>query len=142
MTSILALAVVGSWTYAGFLAEPAPAPPVLPPASGPLHPAAPTRPASPAIDFGPTMKPEPEPEPETEPKAPAAEPPPVPPSASIPSPAPRYRLADSSGQAWEHADPEYLRSFVETRNRSFAPRNRYYSAPAYRSSRCTTGRCP
>ena len=139
MTSILALAVVGSWTYAGFLAEPTPAAPKLPP------PAAPGLPKPPAIDpetaTEPEPKPEPNPGPEPEPKATAPEPPPAPPSTSIPPPPPlRYRLADAAGQAWEHDDPAFLRRFVETRNRSFPPRINY-SAPTYRASRCVTGRC-
>ena len=127
MTSILALAVVGSWTYAGFLAEPTPAPPP-PPAS------APTRPAAPAIDPEPEDLPEPEPEPTVPPAKPEV------PSASIPPAAPMYRLADAWGQAWDHADPNYLRSFVEARNRSLATRN-YTTASPYRASRCFNGRC-
>jgi len=60
MTSILALAVVGSWTYAGFLAEPAPAPVAakVPPAS------APSLPEPPPIAPAPATKPVPKPEPE------------------------------------------------------------------------------
>ena len=139
MTSILALAVVGSWTYAGFLAEPTPAAPKLPP------PAAPGLPKPPTADHPDATLPEPKlgpnPGPEPEPKATAPEPPPAPPSASIPPPPPlRYRLADAAGQAWEHDDPAFLRRFVETRNHSFLPRINY-SAPTYRASRCVTGRC-
>lgn len=34
-----------------------------------------------------------------------------------PPPRPRYRLADVSGQVWEHDDPEWLQTFVEQCNR-------------------------
>jgi hypothetical protein len=136
MTSILSLAVLGSWSYAGFLAEPAPAPAAtkVPEAS------APSLPKPSTIASEPAPKPDPDPKPEPEPEPAAPEPPPVAPSASITSSPPRYRLSDASGQAWEHADPNYLRSFVDTRNRSFATRVNY-SAPTYRASRCVTGRC-
>jgi outer membrane biosynthesis protein TonB len=133
MTSILALAAIGSWTYAGFLAEPTSTLPT------PTPPPAPTRPADvePKVEPASNPAPEPEeeseeePEPEQKPEAPAV------PTATLPT---RYRLADAGGQVWEHADPVYLRSFVEARNRSFV-QQRYYQPLRARSARCANGRC-
>ena len=119
MTSILALAALGSWTYAGFLAEPTPAPPTPPPASAPI------RPIDVESKTAPSSKPEP-----------SHEAPPVQ-AATTPT---RYRLADAGGQVWEHADPAYLRSFVETRNRS-SVRQPYFQLLRAPSSRCAYGRC-
>jgi hypothetical protein len=69
--------------------------------------------------------------PPARPKAPApkVEPPPA-----------RWRLTDASGQTWEYADPRYLTSFVEARNRSFV-NYAHAPAPAARASRCYNGRC-
>ena len=148
MISILAASVVGSWTYAGFLAEPTPTPtptpaqaqtqaPSPPPASAPIapepakdpKPAGSPRPESPAPPRAPTMKP-------------SAAPPPIAPGPTL------YRSTDASGQAWEHPDPSYLSNFVEARNRSFAtyslapPATYTYASPRpYRASRCSGGRC-
>ena len=108
MTSLLALAAVGSWTYAGFLAEPTPTVPTPPQAS------APDRPIAPEVERPEVEEPEVD---EPEPKAPS-------PSTMAPAGPParptlRYRLADARGQHWEHADPEYLRKFVVERNLLF-----------------------
>ena len=107
-----AFASLGAWTYSGFLAPPAiPAvQPVPPPVSPPSEP-----PAAPA--------------PQPAEVEPAAAPPP-PPLASKPDPAPAspagtlYRLADASGQVWEHADPTWLQEFVLDRNRQLLGRPR------------------
>ena len=140
MMTILAASVLGSWTYAGFLAEPAPSPgpdpaPTPPPAS------APAEPATIEADEKPAEAP-----PSAPAKAPAtraaASPPP------IAAPPTRYRLTDASGQTWEHGDPATLSSFVQARNHSLAsyslvPPATFTSFPAqdYRSSRCSNGRC-
>lgn len=135
MTSILALAALGSWTYAGFLAEPTPAPPAPPPASAPSRPIEPEKILEPAPKPGPQDPFEPEEEPEEEPeKQPEA-----PPASTATSPT-RYRLADASGQVWEHSDPVNLQSFVEARNRSFV-QQRYYQPLRARSAPCLSGRC-
>ena len=107
----LTLAALGPWTYAGFLAEPSPPPPpasslafpridlsryeVAPPSTAPVVPKA-----------------TPRPEPARQPKLPSA--PPVPPS--LPVQAIRYRMADGTGQVWEHPDPAWLQAFVVDRN--------------------------
>lgn len=160
MISILAASFLGTWSYAGFLAEPgsspspAPAPaaataPVAPTAPAPMPPATPG-PIAPApalaAKSAETIRPESEsPTPHRE-KAPA-----TPPAAAPPPTAPRptlYRSTDASGQTWEHPDPAYLSSFVEARNRSIAAAS--YAAPATysftspqpaRASRCYNGRC-
>ncbi len=123
MTSILALAALGSWSYAGFLAEPSPTP-TPPPAS------APDRPAVDVPDDDPAEEPEDEPEeqPEASPTAP---------TATLPT---RYRLADAGGQVWEHPDPAYLKSFVEARNRQ-SVQQRYYQPLGARPASCAGGRC-
>ncbi len=110
MNALIALAALGPWAYADFLADPRPAatadPEVKPPA-----------PAAPATVSA-TAKPPAAPKP-----APAI---PPPPARLVPPPAPSqvlFRLVDASGRAWEHADPAYLRAFVEARDRDLlAPR--------------------
>jgi hypothetical protein len=103
MISILAASVVGSWTYAGFLAQPKPKP-APPAASAPIVPAGETgtKPAESSPDS-------------TIPNPAAATKPPASPPPISPKPK-RYRLTDASGQTWEHTDPAYLSSFVEALN--------------------------
>ena len=152
MIATLALSVVGSWSYAGFLSEPSPnrtpAPEPTPaPASAPIDPA-------PDFDLEAEENPCPEsPTPPTcPPSAPATKPPADPPKAA--SKPTLYRSTDASGQTWEHPDPAYLSSFIEARNRSFASYSQampasypyassytYASPSPYRASRCSTGRC-
>ena len=119
MLTLLALSAVGTWTYAGFLADLPPNPPTPEPAA--------TRPAEPAPASAPT-----EPSPTAPLVAPANPPPPsMPdPGPANPAPAPLPRAADASGQVWEHPDPAFLARFIESRNRSFAP-----GSPAYRAPR-------
>jgi len=140
MTAIIALAALGSWSYAGFLEEPggvqpAPQPPAHAPAPAPETPS-PSPPRRPEVPEAPPAPPPLPPPPAETSKAPA-------PRAEVVAPpaAPaRYRLADASGQVWEHPDPGQLRSFVEGRNRSFAA-PAYYQAATVRYSSCANGRC-
>jgi hypothetical protein len=144
MISIIAASVVGSWSYAGFLAEPSrsptpsAAPSTPPPASAPTVPA-PRKPEEPAAPR-PPEPPSPSLTPSTTPvansavKAPVVPPPVVPPPVVPPpvaAPPTLYRSTDASGQAWEHPDPVYLSSFVEARNRSIAG---YSQAPPQSST--------
>jgi len=113
MTSTLALAALGAWSYAGFLAEPAPAassdwPPEPPAVARKKEP--PARPPAPTATPTPTPRPAP-----------------APPAPTV------YRLVDARGQVWEHPDPAYLQRFVRDRNFSFTLQD-----PA---SRCVNGRC-
>jgi hypothetical protein len=119
MISILALSVLGAWSYAGFLAEPIPVPVPAPiPAPAPYVPPAPTAPIP--------LEPEQPTKPAEAPRQDFVCPPKVPakkPLISAPSNQPRptlYRLADALGQTWEHPDPAYLSGFVEDRNRRYA----------------------
>lgn len=96
---------------------PAPAPPPVPPAiARPAEPPAPIPPAA--------LK--------------QSAPPPPPPAPTI------WRLADATGQVWQHTDPAQLSAFVADRNRWFA--HPAYSAPAppaYRArGRCGPSGCP
>ncbi len=117
----LALAALGPWTYAGFLAEPSPPPP--PPSPTVSSPAPPPIPSSrPEADSQPSaasVESEVFPRLEVEtPRAKKPEPePPVAPSSA--PPAIQYRMADLGGQVWEHPDPTWLRTFVLDRNRRF-----------------------
>ncbi len=146
MTSILAAAALGAWSYSGFLAETAPnGPPSPPPPSVPApRPPAPgpsPLPDPPKIDEEPARRPSPPPASrpaEAARPGPAATPPP--PVAAPPAVALRYRLADASGQLWEHADPDALRAFVRARNQAWsAPiaASPYFFGP----STCASGRC-
>jgi hypothetical protein len=138
MISLLAATVVGSWTYAGFLAEPAPTP-----APAPAAPVASVRTVAEALlertkeeaPPAPNPNPAPAPAPATKPEA---TPPPIAPSPT------RHRLTDATGQIWEHTDPAYLARFVATRNGSFPNPPvtfTYSSAQPARASRCSGGRC-
>ena len=161
MTSIIASALIAGWGYGNFLAEPAPPkPPTAPPAvvlpvSAPpvvaftnltpgvryFTPATPPPRckcdscecnASPPVVNAPM--PPPSMPPEVAPIAPKAARtrPRPPPAAPV-----RYRLADATGQIWDHTDPAYLSNFVASRNAA-----RAYASPAYFSgaSACSTGR--
>jgi len=122
MTSILAAAAIGAWSYAGFLAEPGPTPPSPSfPAPSPSGPVIPPAPVPPSIDREPASPPAaPARGPVARPQDPARPGPPAgpPPVAGRPAAA-RYRLADASGQLWEHADPDTLRAFVQGRNQAW-----------------------
>lgn len=145
MISIFALAALGPWSYAGFLSNPNPPDPTpAPPASTPAIPAPVGPRPKPPVPVPDAPKP-PVPVP-VAPKRPVVTP--AAPKAPVvprvdPAPAPaapaRYRLADAGGQAWEHADPVYLRGFVDARNRSLAPQIFWSWPPG--ASRCVGGRC-
>ena len=106
MIPLIASALLGSWTYAGFLDEPAARP--LAPAVIVVPDTPPPAPGGPADGAIP-------PHPEVRPSPQAA----VPPAAPFAPPVPRrHQLADARGDAWEHADPVYLRAWIEARNRT------------------------
>jgi hypothetical protein len=132
MISILAVSLVGSWTYAGFLADPSPAP--SPAAETNIPPA--SAPADSGIG-GPIGK-----KPSKDSAVPARATPgwPGSPQASPPPKPTLHRSTDALGQTWEHPDPAYLASFVQARNRSFATYT-YAPTPPARASRCYQGRC-
>lgn len=116
--ALLALALLGDgWTAAGWVANPAPPVPA------------------------PVIPPAPDPNPLGSAPPPVAPPIVQTPSAPVAPPA-RYRLADATGQVWEHADRAGLEAYVAARNAQLAapapPQVRYFSAP----SSCSTGRCP
>ena len=118
MLTMLALSAVGTWTYAGFLADRPPTVPTPDPAA--------TRPAEPASPDPPSTIPLVAPADPTPPSKPD-------PGPSDPTPTPPASLAqaaDAWGQVWEHPDPAYLARFIESRNRSLAP-----GSPAYRAPR-------
>lgn len=126
MTPTIALALMGSWTYAGFLADEAPPPP--PPS--PLPSATTTQ----VVNRPPPLF-------SHKPSASRATPPPRPESAPLAPARPAlFRSTDASGQAWDHADPAFLSRFIEDRNRSLAAPATYSYQPG-RSSRCSNGRC-
>ncbi len=117
MTSLsIALLALGTtpWTYAGFVADPAPPSPPPAPAVIPATPATPAAPSTPSVS--PTAAPEPATTTVVPPIPPV---PPVPPVVAVaPTPHPvHYRLADVSGQLWEYADSAALQAFVQDRNR-------------------------
>jgi hypothetical protein len=71
-----------------------------------------------------------------------------PPPKTIRSTAPTrpmlWRLADASGQVWEHADPDWLRCWVTYRNgrvavSRVAPQSDPVATPP--GGACTSGRC-
>jgi hypothetical protein len=120
MISILALSVLGAWSYAGFLAERSPAPPPEPTAApAPIH-LEPEEPREPAEAPRQEQPPPPPMAPTTKP---AAAPPPLPPAPTL------YRLSDASGQVWEHSNPAYLSGFIEDRNRWLESASSSYTAP-------------
>lgn len=145
MTSILAAAALGAWSYAAFLEEPGPTLAPTPPLSAPEVPAPPSAPRpSPADPDGPGGRAPlaaqgsvPKPPEAARVERPAA-PPPAPPA--VPAPPLRYRLADASGQVWVHPEAEALRAFVEARNRGFAAPI-VYPTLIYGSPTCASGRC-
>ena len=111
MTSLtIAMVAVTTWNYAGFMADPPP--PVPPPPA--VIPAPPTPPIPPG-SFAPTLN-LPAPSSQvvqlTRHEAKIV----VPPAAAAPPEPTRYRMADRSGQVWEHADPAVLQAFVEAQN--------------------------
>lgn len=110
MTPWIASALLGAWTYAGFVDEPGRrAPPIVPPAPPPA--------VVPADD--PEILPEPAPQPPPPmPPAPNLPPDPAPPPAAPQPPQVRFRMSDECGQVWEHPDPQYLAAWVAARNRS------------------------
>lgn len=67
-----------------------------------------------------------------------------------PAPPPKlWRLADSSGQAWDHPDPEYLKQWVAGRNAALASPwqaqvnwPRVFWGGMFRTSACGPGGCP
>jgi len=127
--ALLALATT-PWTYAGFVADPAPPSPPPAPAVIPAPPAAPSTPS-----VSPTAAPEPATTTVVPPIPPIL---PVPPVVAAVAPTPHpvhYRLADVSGQLWEHADPAALQAFVQDRNRQLLGSRRFLiplAAPSWR----------
>lgn len=138
MKLLVVAAVLAHWNYGEFVADPpapkpsaaphgtaAHAPAVPPPASAPeRHDTAPAGASS-------------RPPAGTAARSEAA------PAALTPHPA-LWRLADSSGQLWEHADPAYLSRWVAERNRSLAaPGGREGPGPVAPPSSwtCTPGGC-
>ena len=107
----LTLMTIQAWTYAGFLAQPtSPSPPP------------PTRPAQTVVT--PDRLAESKPAVGITPNPAPPAPPPVSPPATGDAPGlghavgpTTYRLADASGQVWEHPDPAWLREYVAGRNR-------------------------
>jgi hypothetical protein len=138
VTLLIVVAALGGWSYDGFADEPsrpAPAAPAAPAPTVPADPPAGRKPPTPAPVVE-ARKPQP-----TAPAVPAAAPPP---RASVIPPAPtRWRLADASGQAWEHTDIDALRRWVAGRNAALS----YRPAQVYRpmfpafSGTCTSGAC-
>ena len=126
MIATLALTLVGGWTYAGLLAEPSTTP--KPPEAAQVSAKATADAKTEAVKPSPVVA-----------GAPAPTSPPQTQSASTrPT---LYRLADATGQSWEHADPAYLSSFVASRNVSAASTFTYSTAPATSAAQCVTGRC-
>lgn len=97
----LALTTLGGWTYAGFLANPVP-----PPTPAPLAPATPPAPPNPGIPHAPQI----------DAGVPAAPPRVGDEATAARASSARYRLADISGQVWEHAELGVLQTFVLRRN--------------------------
>jgi hypothetical protein len=124
MIATLALSLVGGWTYAGLLAEPS-APP-KPPDAALVSARAPAEAKTNAVKTTPVV---------ARASVPTPTPPAPPPASTRPT---LYRLADATGQTWEHADPAYLSSFVATRNASAMT---YFTTPAFSAAQCATGRC-
>jgi hypothetical protein len=125
MMTLILLTALSGWSYGGFVSDPAREirPPVLPDA--------PARPDTGSVP-GPT-RPSVLP-PKTVAPAIAMPPPPRPPTM--------WRLADSSGQVWEHTDPEWLRRWVEMRNASLRTVVVPSVAPfLYGNGSCANGRC-
>ena len=107
----LSLALLPTWTYAGFMARPGPPPPPAatntPTASASGSGAAPV---SPPVALDPPVAPPEVPPPLPEPARGPVE------SVGLPTTPRLYQLADVSGQVWEHPDPVWLQEFVQGRN--------------------------
>ena len=145
MTMILTAAVMGSWTYAGFLTESTmtPAPDPVPTQSQTLASLDPT--TAKTIEEEPVVASPPLPD--VSAKAPTTHS--TVPAPSVAASPRRFRLTDASGQTWEHGDAIELASFVDARNRMFATYSlaspatfTYFPGQAYRSSGCPHGQCP
>ncbi len=142
MYTLLALTALWGWTYEGFCSDPGGDAPVVKvivvpkvsPDSAPSPP--PGRPA-PAV-------------------APPAEPPPIaieprlpaPPAVKLwypPAQPTLWRLADASGQVWEHTNAEWLTRWVASRNQALKrPPARIFRPvvpPATYTTNCANGRC-
>ena len=127
MNTLLILAIIGQWSYGGFVANPAPAPPPATVKSSINCPNAGCN--CPPYDCccGTICRcaPKAEAKPTT---APAAPPPQL------------WRLADRTGQVWEFHDREKLILWVQARNfevQASAQTQTFATAPA-----CSTGSCP
>ena len=128
MIATLALTLVGGWTYAGLLAEPSTTP--KPPEAAQVSAKATADAKTEAVKPSPVVAGAPAPAPTSPPQTQSA--------STRPT---LYRLADATGQSWEHADPAYLSSFVASRNVSAASTFTYSTAPATSAAQCATGRC-
>ena len=137
-------AVLANWSYDGFVADPAKPQPNAPQESA-VAPASPAPKPEPAAT---TIK-----TPEPSPRTPSAEAKPAVAKPAIAKPATvraavaapvRWRLADSTGQVWEHTDPDWLSRWVAERNAQVAYSAVYYTnAPAAPGSSwtCTPNGC-
>ena len=137
MFTILLLTAIDGWGYEGFASEPGPVPQTR--TTPETKPAAP--PAPPAVP--PPVVPPPPPAttetPKAKPSAKAVAPPP--PRAAAPPVVPQYRLADATGQVWQHADADWLRRWVASRNAAVRPVTTY-AGPRATAPACANGRCP
>ena len=123
----ISLAILSAlpWTYAGFMANPLPVPP---PAASLAHPLTPLELPLPTADPQIASPDSPRRNLETV-KRPAS--PRLPPPAT----STRYRLADLSGQVWEHPDAATLEAFVQQRNEQVFGANRVVAPLRFRSRR-------
>jgi hypothetical protein len=135
---LIVAAALGGWNYGGFAEDPTSS---LPPPR--VTPAPPVPPDPPAGRKPPTPSPIVAPRTQRE-LAPALSAPPIPrPTNGIPPAPTRWRLADSSGQVWEHNDLAGLRRWVAERNAALA----YAAAWSDRGRRpatfggCSSGAC-
>jgi hypothetical protein len=149
MLLLLVATLGGRWSFDGFASDPS-RPVSVKPGSAPPAPASPgpVRP-TPAVASPPTTHPAPAVElierPSVEDKSPP-HPKPSPPGtteAKAPTRPISWRLADVSGQIWEHPDPEWLRCWVAQRNARLAASRvapRYDPAMNPPDGTCPSGR--
>ena len=148
MFLLLIATLGGDWSYEGFASEPArpgsvkrepaaPAPHATVMSSPAAVPLAPTPPAA-TVELG--VRPAVAVKPATDPKSS----PPKRVKADEPTRTMPWRLADVSGQVWEHANPDWLHYWVTYRNARLAasrvaPRSDPGNVPT--EGACTSGRC-
>ena len=110
-TPVLVCAI-SAWGYEGFVGDPA-APAVNGPSANVSKSSRATPPPPPAAAPSRAVKPGPA-QPPRSPRAKAVKPTP----RAEADPPTIWRLTDVTGQTWEHVDPAWLRSWVESRNRA------------------------